>query len=705
MTPQFDSITARSKTSIAETESRLGLKHIFYRRALLESVAALHPNRVRHNPVRFMTVVGSLLATGLFIRTLVGGGGQPLLITGALATWLWLTVLVANFAEALAEGHIQSRVGALHRTRHGLKVKKLSEAMGGDDYQLIPAASLRRGDLVLVEAGQMIPADGHVIAGLAPVDENGLSEVVANAPGERCAVIGGTGVPSNRLVVCITAEPGEGLLDLLRDQVERAKQRRATSGIVLNILLGGLAIGCLLVAVAWLLSFSHGDGLANQGIPLLSVTLVALLVSLLPLTTSGLLSIVEVAGLDRLFQCNVVALSDGAMERASGANVLFLDKRAVVAPHGYQAVAFIPLGKAKVSQVAEAARLAWLRDETPEGRSILALADKQRGLEDQTLHTLLETSVGMPLVPYLPRSGLSGTDFDGVSIRHGPPGAIIAHLQAQGRVVPKDLAGAVRRISDQGGIPRVIVLNDQLIGMLHLKEMVREGLKERLARSRQMGLKTALITADHPVAAAAVAADAGLDDFLAQATPALKQAYLKGYQADGQRVALTSDDVDNASLLARADVAVAMNASPPPICEAADMIDLDGDPTKLIEILEIARQWLLTRRALTILSVAMDVARYVALIPAAFAAIYPALGTLNFLHLATPTSALLATVIFSASSIAVLTPAAVRGVPTRLLVNTGLRRWSLGGCLLGGLLAPFIGLKVIDMLLISLGLS
>jgi K+-transporting ATPase ATPase B chain len=689
------------------------------------------------NPVMFVVEAGSLLTTLLFVQALFGRGEAPAGFIGGVALWLWFTVLFANFSEALAEGRGKAQAEALRRTRHQTQAKQLPKGVSFERLTSAPAgatvvssAILRRGDVVLIEAGNTIPADGDVIAGIASVDESAVTgesaPVIREAGGDRSAVTGGTRVLSDWLVVRVTTDPGEGFLDRMISLVEGAKRQKTPNEIALNILLAGFTIIFLVVCTTLLpYSMYSVEGAAGAqetaAAPVTVTVLVALLVCLIPTTIGGLLPAIGIAGMDRLIRRNVIALSGRAVEAAGDVDVLLLDKTGTITFGNRQAVEFLPVDHGDARALAEAAQLASLADETPEGRSIVVLAKEQYGLRGRALGAAPDAPLGARFIPFTAQTRMSGVDLDGTSIRKGAPDAMLAYIQGfadldlgnngagrefrNGVGLPLDLRALVDEVARTGGTPLVVARNGEALGVIHLKDVVKGGIKERFAQLRRIGIKTVMITGDNPLTAAAIAAEAGVDDFLAQATPEAKLSRIREYQAGGRLVAMTGDGTNDAPALAQADVAVAMNTGTQPAREAANMIDLDSNPTKLIEIVEIGKQLLMTRGALTTFSIANDVAKYFVIIPAAFAAIYPALGVLNFMHLATPASAVLSAVIFNALIIVALIPLALRGVRYRPMPAAQLLRNNLLIYGLGGLVAPFIGIKLIDMLLVALRLS
>jgi len=676
-----------------------------YRRALSDAFVKLNPRHLVRNPVMFVVEIGSLLLTLLFILGLLGFAAvdDNLAFTATIAAWLWFTVLFANFAEALAEGRGKAQADALRRTRSETPAKKLATADRHAKVETVASTALRKDDLVLVEAGDLIPADGEVVVGIAAVDESAVTgesaPVIRESGGDRSAVTGGTRVISDWLVVKITSNPGEGFLDRMISLVEGAKRQKTPNEIALTILLAGFTI-VFLVVVSTLLPFSiYSVQAAGQGTAVTVTVLVALLVCLIPTTIGGLLNAIGIAGMDRLIRRNVLAMSGRAVEAAGDVDVLLLDKTGTITLGNRQAVEFVPVGGVRPQELARLTQLASLADETPEGRSIVVLAEKQFDLKPD----------GQPMqlaefIPFTAQTRMSGINLNGDAVRKGAPDTIMQYVREQGGTIPEVLQTAVATIARTGGTPLAVAHNGRAIGVVHLKDVVKPGMKERFRQMRAMGIKTVMITGDNPLTATAIAAEAGVDDFLAEATPEAKLKLIRQYQAEGRLVAMTGDGTNDAPALAQADVAVAMNTGTQPAREAANMVDLDSDPTKLIEIVEIGKQLLMTRGALTTFSVANDVAKYFAIIPAAFAGTYPALGALNFMRLATPQSAILSAVIFNALVIIALVPLALRGVPYRPLPAARLLRDNLLIYGLGGLIAPFVGIKLIDLILVALGL-
>jgi len=673
------------------------------RQAIIDSFRKLDPRHQVRNPVMFVVEVGSVLTTGLFIQALLGKGEAPASFILAISAWLWFTVVFANFAESMAEGRGKAQADALRRARRDVNAKKLAQPQRTASYQTVAAGTLRKGDVVLVEAGDQIPGDGEAIEGIASVDESAITgesaPVIRESGGDRSAVTGGTRVLSDWLVVRITANPGETFLDRMIAMVEGAKRQKTPNEIALNILLAALTIIFLLATVT-LLPFSlYSVQSAGQGTPITVTVLVALLVCLIPTTIGGLLSAIGIAGMDRMIQANVIAMSGRAVEAAGDVDVLLLDKTGTITLGNRQATAFIPADGMSEKQLADAAQLASLSDETPEGRSIVVLAKEKYGLRERDIEAL-----GATFVPFSAQTRMSGVNLDGQQIRKGAADAIERYVNNQGGQLPPNVRASVENIAKQGGTPLVVADGTQVLGVIQLKDIVKGGIKERFAELRRMGIKTVMITGDNPLTAASIAAEAGVDDFLAQATPETKLKLIRDYQTGGRLVAMTGDGTNDAPALAQADVAVAMNTGTQAAKEAGNMVDLDSNPTKLIEVVEIGKQLLMTRGALTTFSIANDVSKYFAIIPAAFASTYPAMKVLNVMGLATPQSAILSAVIFNALIIIVLIPLALRGVRYRPIGAAALLRENLLIYGLGGLIAPFLGIKLIDLFLVTLHL-
>ncbi|MGC8541666.1 MAG: potassium-transporting ATPase subunit KdpB [Phycisphaerae bacterium] len=674
------------------------------RRAVLESFKKLDPRIQVRNPVMFVVYIGSMLTSVLFIQSLFGHGeAAPGFILG-VSLWLWFTVLFANFAEAMAEGRGKAQADTLRRARRDTPAKKLTEARRDAPVQTVSATTLRKEDIILAEAGDLIPADGEVIEGVASVDESAITgesaPVIRESGGDRSSVTGGTRVLSDWLIIRVACNPGETFLDRMIAMVEGAKRQKTPNEIALNILLAKLTI-IFLLATATLLPFSiYAVNAAGHGAPVTLTVLVALLVCLIPTTIGGLLSAIGIAGMDRMIQKNVIATSGRAVEAAGNVDVLLLDKTGTITLGNRQAVSFIPAKGVTVEQLADAAQLSSLADETPEGRSIVVLAKeryKLRGRELGSLHA--------EFIPFTAQTRMSGVDFDGRKIRKGAAQAIEAYVTELGGEMGASVKTAVDEISRRGGTPLAVADGPKVLGVIELKDIVKGGIKDRFAQLRRMGIKTVMITGDNPLTAAAIAAEAGVDDFLAQATPETKLQLIREYQQGGRLVAMTGDGTNDAPALAQADVAVAMNSGTQAAKEAGNMVDLDSNPTKLIEVIESGKQLLMTRGSLTTFSIANDVSKYFAIIPAIFVGIYPAMGRLNIMHLATPGSAIMSAVIFNALIIIVLIPLALRGVKYRPMPAGKLLLQNILLYGVGGLIVPFIGIKLINMALVALHLA
>jgi len=677
---------------------------VIVKRALIDAVKKLNPRHQLRNPVMFTVFVGSILTTGLGIYALSVPGSESPAFIFAVSAWLWFTVLFANFAEAMAEGRGKAQADSLRAARRDVIAKKLDKPESGAKWQPVAASLLRKDDVVLVEAGDMIPADGEVVEGVASVNESAITgesaPVIRESGGDRSSVTGGTIVLSDWLIVRVTANPGETFLDRMISLVEGAKRQKTPNEIALDILLAAMTIIFLVVCVT-LLPFSiYSVNAAGQGTPVTVTVLVALLVCLIPTTIGGLLSAIGIAGMDRMIQANVIATSGRAVEAAGDVDVLLLDKTGTITLGNRQAVELIPAPGVDVGALADAAQLASLADETPEGRSIVVLAKEKYGLRGRNVHDL-----HAHFIPFSAHTRISGVDLNGRSVRKGAAEAVEAFVKQSGGEVPAETRRTVDDIAKRGGTPLVVADGRRTLGTVHLKDIVKGGIKERFTELRRMGIKTVMITGDNPLTAAAIAAEAGVDDFLAQATPEAKLKLIREHQAGGRLVAMTGDGTNDAPALAQADVAVAMNSGTQAAKEAGNMVDLDSNPTKLIEVVEIGKQLLMTRGALTTFSLANDVAKYFAIIPAAFASTYPVLESLNVMRLATPASAILSAVIFNALIIIALIPLALRGVKYRPVGAARLLRDNLLIYGLGGLIAPFPGIKLIDMLLSVLGLA
>ena len=664
------------------------------RRALVDSLLKLSPRTLARNPVMLVVAVGSALTTLVAARDLFAppAGAPPVRFTGQVALWLWFTVLFANFAEALAEGRGKAQAEALR----GLRKDTVARRLVNGHEERVGANALRRGDVVVVEAGEIIPGDGDVIHGAAYVDESAITgesaPVIRESGGDRSAVTGGTRVLSDRIEVRIGVDPGESFLDRMVGLVEGAKRQKTPNEIALHVLLVGLTI-VFLVACVTLVPFAGYSGAA-----LSTPVVVALLVCLIPTTIGGLLSAIGIAGMDRLVRANVIPLSGRAAEAAGDIDTILLDKTGTITLGNRMATEFIPMTGVIPKELAEAAHLASLADETPEGRSVVALAREKFGIEPVDA-----AASGGSFVKFSAATRMSGIDLGERRIRKGAPDAIVALVRSLGTTPPPEASASVERIAKSGGTPLLVADGARLLGAVHLKDVVKSGLKERFARFRQMGIRTVMITGDNPLTAAAISAEAGVDDFLAEATPAQKLELIRAEQAKGKLVAMTGDGTNDAPALAQADVAVAMNTGTQAAKEAGNMIDLDSDPTKLLEIVEVGKQLLMTRGCLTTFSIANDVAKYFAILPALFLGVFPEIAPLNVMHLASPSSAILSAVIFNALIIVALIPLALRGVRYRPLGAAALLKRSLLIYGLGGLVAPFAGIKLVDMALHALG--
>ena len=667
------------------------------RQALIDAVKKLSPTIQWRNPVMFIVWVGSVLTSGLAAAMALGTLPGNAWFSGAIALWLWFTVLFANFAEAMAEGRSKAQANSLKGVKKTAFARKLREARYGAAMDHVPADELRKGDVVLVEAGDIIPCDGEVIEGGASVDESAITgesaPVIRESGGDFASVTGGTRILSDWLVVRCSVNPGETFLDRMIAMVEGAQRRKTPNEIALTILLVALTI-VFLLATATIWPFS-----AWSGTPISVTVLVALLVCLIPTTIGGLLSAIGVAGMSRMLGTNVIATSGRAVEAAGDVDVLLLDKTGTITLGNRQASQFLPADGVDEKTLADAAQLSSLADETPEGRSIVVLAKQRFNLRERDLQTLHAT-----FVPFTAQSRMSGINIDNRLIRKGSVDAIRRHIESNGGSFPQDVEQKVESVARLGATPLVVAEGARVLGVISLKDIVKGGIKERFAQLRKMGIKTVMITGDNRLTAAAIAAEAGVDDFLAEATPEAKLALIRQYQSEGRMVAMTGDGTNDAPALAQADVAVAMNSGTQAAKEAGNMVDLDSNPTKLIEVVHIGKQMLMTRGSLTTFSIANDVAKYFAIIPAAFAASWPQLGVLNIMHLHSPDSAILSAVIFNALIIVFLLPLALKGVSYRPLSASAMLRRNLWIYGAGGLVVPFIGIKVIDLLLTLLGL-
>ncbi|WP_027712728.1 potassium-transporting ATPase subunit KdpB [Dickeya chrysanthemi] len=674
------------------------------RNALVDSVKKLDPRIQWRNPVMFVVYIGSLLTTGIWLALVSGQTDGSAGFTGAVALWLWVTVLFANVAEALAEGRSKAQAETLKGVKKTSWANKLATPHHDAASQKVPADSLRKGDVVRVSAGEMIPCDGEVLEGGASVDESAITgesaPVIRESGGDFASVTGGTRVLSDWLVIQCSVNPGETFIDRMIAMVENAKRRKTPNEVALTILLVELTIIFLLV-VATLAPFSSFSVLANNSGSVISITvLVALLVCLIPTTIGGLLSAIGIAGMSRMLGANVIATSGRAVEAAGDIDVLLLDKTGTITLGNRQASAFLPAPGVSEQSLADAAQLASLADETPEGRSIVVLAKQRFGLRERALRDLDAT-----FVPFSAQTRMSGVNIQGRTIRKGAVDALRRYIEANQGQFPAEVEDAVASVARQGGTPLVVAEGKRVLGVVALKDIVKGGIKERFAELRNMGIKTVMITGDNPLTAAAIAAEAGVDDFLSEATPEAKLALIRQYQAEGRIVAMTGDGTNDAPALAQADVAVAMNSGTQAAKEAGNMVDLDSNPTKLIEVVHIGKQMLMTRGSLTTFSIANDVAKYFAIIPAAFAATYPQLNALNVMHLHSPASAMLSAVIFNALIIVFLIPLALKGISYKPMSAAALLSRNLWIYGLGGLLVPFIGIKLIDIFLTITGLA
>jgi K+-transporting ATPase ATPase B chain len=698
------------------------------RAAAVDSFRKLDPRLMAKNPVMFVVEVGSVLTTLLWLRDLVitVPGAQPTWFTANVAVWLWFTVLFANFAEALAEGRGKAQAAALR----GLRQETLARKLVNAHEEKVLASTLRKGDVVVVGVGEVIPGDGEVVEGIASVDESAVTgesaPVIRESGGDRSAVTGGTRVLSDRIVVRIGVDPGHSFLDRIIGLVEGAKRQKTPNEIALTVLLAGMTI-IFLIACVTLVPFGLYSGMRFS-----STVIVALLVCLIPTTIGGLLSAIGIAGMDRLIRHNVIPMSGRAVEAAGDVDTMLLDKTGTITLGNRMATEFLPAPGVPVGELADAAQLASLADETPEGRSIVVLAKERYGLRGRELRPqaptepavvvvhaggdgvaasrgaeaagALSAHPGARFVPFSAHTRMSGCDIDGRVIRKGASDAITRHVATLGGRVPREVEDTVAAIARSGGTPLAVSDGARVLGVIHLKDIVKGGIKERFARFRTMGLRTVMITGDNPLTAAAIAAEAGVDDFLAEATPEMKLALIREEQARGKLVAMTGDGTNDAPALAQADVAIAMNTGTQAAREAGNMVDLDSNPTKLLEVVEVGKQLLMTRGCLTTFSIANDVAKYFAILPAMFVAVFPEIVPLNVMRLTSPESAILSAVIFNALIIVALIPLALRGVRYRPLGAAPLLRRSLLIYGVGGVVAPFVGIKIVDVVLTLIGL-
>jgi|SRR5271166_6433224 len=665
-------------------------------RAAVDSVGKFAPQVLARNPVMFVVEVGSVFTSLLWLRDWLARapGAPPLWFTGLVTMWLWFTVSFANFAESVAEGRGKAQADTLRKTRQ--ETTALRRRADGE-FEQVAASLLRRGDVVVVQAGELVPGDGEVIEGIASVDESAVTgesaPVIRESGGDRSAITGGTKVLSDRISICITANPGESFVERMIALVEGADRQKTPNEIALNILLAGLTIIFLLACVTLVPLALYSE------VQLTVTVMIALLVCLIPTTIGGLLSAIGIAGMDRLIQKNVLAMSGRAIEAAGDVDTLLLDKTGTITVGSRAASELIPASGVGIDELASGAFYASFADETPEGRSVLSLVAR---LDPSYTGRRVEDTA--KFVPFTAQTRMSGCDLPGRLLRKGAVDAVATHLQGVGGAFPVDLHEVAERIGDQGGTPLAVCDGTRALGIIHLKDFVKLGIRDRLSRFRAMGIRTVMITGDNPRTAATIAREAGVDDFLAEATPERKMQLIKEEQAKGKLVAMTGDGTNDAPALAQADVGMAMNTGTQAAKEAANMIDLDSDPTKLLEVIEIGKQLLMTRGSLTTFSIANDVAKYFAIVPAMFMGVYPEIAPLNVMHLGSPRSAILSAVIFNAVIIVMLIPLALRGVSYRPIGAAALLRRSLLVYGVGGIFAPFLGIKLIDLLLVGCGL-
>lgn len=674
-------------------------------RAVRDSFAKLDPRVQIQNPVMFLVWLSAVMTSVLAVASIFGvqDAGVPAYYVVAIAVILWLTDLFSNFAEALAEGRGKAQADSLRAAKKDVEAHRIESVEDKEHFTVVPGTELMRGDLVIVRAGEQIPGDGDVIEGAASVDESAITgesaPVVREAGGDRSAVTGGTTVLSDWIIVKISSEPGQSFLDKMIAMVEGAARKKTPNEIALEIFLVALSIVFILVTLALYCYSCFSVGLNDMDNPTAVTTLVALLVCLAPTTIGALLSAIGIAGMSRLNEANVLAMSGRAIEAAGDVDILMLDKTGTITLGNRQAAEFIPVDGIDPAELADAAQLSSLADETPEGRSIVVLAKEQFGLRGRTLE-----DKGMEFIPFTAATRMSGVNYEGNEIRKGAADSVRTYVEAAGGVFSQECDEAVERIAKAGGTPLVVTKNCRVLGVVYLKDIIKSGVKEKFADLRMMGIKTIMVTGDNPLTAAAIAAEAGVDDFLAEATPEGKLEKIREFQREGHLVAMTGDGTNDAPALAQADVAVAMNTGTQAAKEAGNMVDLDSSPTKLIEVVRIGKQLLMTRGSLTTFSVANDMAKYFAIIPALFSPIYPGLGALNILGLASPLSAVLSAIIYNALVIVALIPAALKGVkyrevPSGQLLIHNLLVWGLGG-----IVAPFVFIKLIDMLLAFCGI-
>ena len=674
-------------------------------RAVRDSFAKLDPRVQIQNPVMFLVWLSAVMTSVLAVASIFGvqDAGVPTYYVVAIAVILWLTDLFSNFAEALAEGRGKAQADSLRAAKKDVEAHRIESVEDKEHFTVVPGTELTRGDLVIVRAGEQIPGDGDVIEGAASVDESAITgesaPVVREAGGDRSAVTGGTTVLSDWIIVKISSEPGQSFLDKMIAMVEGAARKKTPNEIALEIFLVALSIVFILVTLALYCYSCFSVGLNDMDNPTAVTTLVALLVCLAPTTIGALLSAIGIAGMSRLNEANVLAMSGRAIEAAGDVDILMLDKTGTITLGNRQAAEFIPVDGVDPAELADAAQLSSLADETPEGRSIVVLAKEQFGLRGRTLE-----DKGMEFIPFTAATRMSGVNYEGNEIRKGAADSVRTYVEAAGGVFSQECDEVVERIAKAGGTPLVVTKNCRVLGVVYLKDIIKSGVKEKFADLRKMGIKTIMVTGDNPLTAAAIAAEAGVDDFLAEATPEGKLEKIREFQREGHLVAMTGDGTNDAPALAQADVAVAMNTGTQAAKEAGNMVDLDSSPTKLIEVVRIGKQLLMTRGSLTTFSVANDMAKYFAIIPALFSPIYPGLGALNILGLASPLSAVLSAIIYNALVIVALIPAALKGVkyrevPSGQLLTHNLLVWGLGG-----IVAPFVFIKLIDMLLAFCGI-
>ena len=674
-------------------------------RAVRDSFAKLDPRVQIQNPVMFLVWLSAVMTSVLAVASIFGvqDAGVPTYYVVAIAVILWLTDLFSNFAEALAEGRGKAQADSLRAAKKDVEAHRIESVEDKEHFTVVPGTELTRGDLVIVRAGEQIPGDGDVIEGAASVDESAITgesaPVVREAGGDRSAVTGGTTVLSDWIIVKISSEPGQSFLDKMIAMVEGAARKKTPNEIALEIFLVALSIVFILVTLALYCYSCFSSGLNDMVNPTAVTTLVALLVCLAPTTIGALLSAIGIAGMSRLNEANVLAMSGRAIEAAGDVDILMLDKTGTITLGNRQAAEFIPVDGVDPAELADAAQLSSLADETPEGRSIVVLAKEQFGLRGRTLE-----DKGMEFIPFTAATRMSGVNYEGNEIRKGAADSVRTYVEAAGGVFSQECDDVVERIAKAGGTPLVVTKNCRVLGVVYLKDIIKSGVKEKFADLRKMGIKTIMVTGDNPLTAAAIAAEAGVDDFLAEATPEGKLEKIREFQREGHLVAMTGDGTNDAPALAQADVAVAMNTGTQAAKEAGNMVDLDSSPTKLIDIVRIGKQLLMTRGSLTTFSVVNDVAKYFAIIPALFSPIYPGLGALNILGLASPLSAVLSAIIYNALVIVALIPAALKGVkyrevPSGQLLTHNLLVWGLGG-----IVAPFVFIKLIDMLLALCGI-